>query len=663
MKYKLWLCVVKNTWGQSPPIVAEILYLFQSHHNQRTYTQMVSRLGKRLIGGVLCFFVALPIYAQEQNSVIIEESKDEFLFTKVRAAGGAVKIEERQSTTYLCKDYATMLPIAEVYDDEHSIDKVAVFIDGELNKDIKPNYDYHERSGIFYTDARLCHLVIPFEKKGVNAEVVFDKTINNPIYLLPIYLADELEVKKKTVRILVPEWMTVEIKEMNFGGWSIERSREEMKDGVVYTYTIHNYHPQKPEILSPGPSYYIPQILVLPKESRVGGVVKTYFKTLADQYAWCKGLVDSVSNDDGSVAQKVKEIVVGKTTEEEKVKAIYHWVQQNVRYIAYEDGIAALQPKRAPEVLSKKYGDCKGMAKLLVVMLRSIGLDARHCWLGTNHLAYNHSTPTLCVDNHMIAAWMRNGKPLYLDGTESYIRFGETAERIQGREILVENGNSYFLEHVPTAHHEQNTATEHRNLHVEGEDLVGNVTHIFRGESRELVLAVINSIKQDQRDETLSKLFCGGNTNYLITNLKLSDINSYEDDLKVTYDLVHKGAITRFGGESYIDLDNRKHFAQYKFDTAKRHLPICFPYKDHQALDVIISLPSGTKVKTLPASIAITTADYGYAGSWTQKERILSYHSESWREKTTFSLTEIMGLNKDIAAVQKFYNIQPELTF
>lgn len=624
---------------------------------------MFSRLGRGVIAGVLWLFAVLPVYSQEQTNILIEDSKDEFLFTKVRGGEGAVKVEERQSTTYLCKDYATTLPIGDYYDDEHSIDKVAVFIDGELNKEIKPVYDYLEDQATFYSDARLCHLVLPFEKKGISAEVVIDKTIKNPIYLQPIYLTDRLEVKKKTVRILVPDWMTVEIKEMNFSSWNIEVSKEEMKDGIAYTYTIHDYHPQKPEALSPGRSYYEPHLLVLPKESKLGGVVKSYFKTPGDQYSWSKNLLDSVANDDGSVAQKVKEIAAGKTCDEERVKAIYHWVQQNIRYIAYEDGIAGYQPKKATEVLNKKYGDCKGMGNLLVVMLRSIGLDARHCWLGTNHLAYDHSTPALWVDNHMIAAWMRDGKLVFLDGTESYIRFGETAERIQGREILVENGSSYLLEHVPAVHHGQNAATEHRNLHVVGEDLVGTVTHTFRGESRELVLAVINSIKLDQREETLRRLFCGGSASYIVSNLKLSDINNYEEDMKVTYDVVHKGAITRFGAEAYLDLDNRKRFAQYKFDTAKRHLPICFPYKDHQVLDVTINLPTGIKIKTLPAASAITTADYGYAGSWTQKENTLSYHSESWREKTVFSLTEIMGLNKDVALVQKFYNTQPELTF
>ena len=51
------------------------------------------------------------------------------------------------------------------------------------------------------------------------------------------------------------------------------------------------------------------------------------------------------------------------------------------------------------------------MANLLTCMLRSIHLDARRCWIGTKHIAYDYSTPSLSVDNHMICAWMNKGKP------------------------------------------------------------------------------------------------------------------------------------------------------------------------------------------------------------------------------------------------------------
>ena len=211
------------------------------------------------------------------------------------------------------------------------------------------------------------------------------------------------------------------------------------------------------EYSAPGPGYFVPHILVLCKSAQPKDEKYDYFNTVKDQYAWYKNLVLQIGNDEKIVKEKTEEIIKGLTTDEEKVKVIFQWVQDNIRYIAFENGIAGFKPEKAQEVLRKKYGDCKGMANLLTEMLRSIKLDARRCWIGTKHIAYDYSTPSLSVDNHMICAWMNKGKPVFLDATEKYIGFGEIAERIQGRQTLIENGNQYLLEKVPVATYLQNT--------------------------------------------------------------------------------------------------------------------------------------------------------------------------------------------------------------
>lgn len=136
---------------------------------------------------------------------------------------------------------------------------------------------------------------------------------------------------------------------------------------------------------------------------------------------------------------KADEITQGKSTAIEKVKAIYYWVQDNVRYIAFEDGLAGFKPEKAQEVLRRKYGDCKGMANLTKELLKASGFDSRLCWIGTHHIAYDYSTPSLAVDNHMICAVVLNGRRYFLDATEKYIPLNEYAERIQARQVLIED--------------------------------------------------------------------------------------------------------------------------------------------------------------------------------------------------------------------------------
>ena len=407
----------------------------------------------------------------------------------------------------------------------------------------------------------------------------------------------------------------------------------------------------------------MPHLLVMVKEAHEKDITKTYFKTTADLYNWCHQLVSEVGNEDSAIRLKAKEITAGKTSDSDKVRALYYWVQQHIRYIAFENGIAAFRPEKAQEVLRKKYGDCKGMANLLVVMLRSIGYDARLCWLGTNHIPYDYSTPSVAVNNHMIAAWMRNGQPVFLDGTEKFIGFGEIAERIQGRQVLIENGDGYLLKTLPVASHTQNTSTERRVLSVDGQDLKGSVKHVYRGENKEQILGMLAGIGVDQREDVLLGFLSGGNASFQISNLKTSDLENYNEDLVIEYELTHKSAFTRFGTEHYLDMDNRKLFADRIVDTGKHHLPYLFPFKDHQILEISIVLPSGAQAKNLPQSVALKNASYGYTGAWQQKNNELSYRTETWMEKTFFPISQLQVLSQDLQSLKHFYTAQPELSF
>jgi hypothetical protein len=293
---------------------------------------------------------------------------------------------------------------------------------------------------------------------------------------------------------------------------------------------------------------------------------------LKEQYAWYKKLVQEIGNDEKLVKEKTEEIIKGITNEEDKVKTIFQWVQDNIRYIAFENGIAGFKPEKAQEVLRKKYGDCKGMANLLTVMLRSIKLDARRCWIGTKHIAYDYSTPSLSVDNHMICAWMNKGKPVFLDATEKYIGFGEVAERIQGRQTLIENADQYLLERVPVANYLQNTATETRQFTIDGTNLKGHVLQVWKGENKEWLLSALAAIKQDKQENALKQFLAEGKQNFEISNMVIKNIANYNAPLQVEYDVNWKDVLTVFDKDTYLELDNRRNFDNFKMDTIKRKL-------------------------------------------------------------------------------------------
>lgn len=613
---------------------------------------------------IIAFLSLVNFFSSAQDpdkNITIKEATEEYRFVK-GDKGNPVQIKQTMETSYLCNDFRVNIPMVEFYNKQIEINDVNIWIDGDKVKGFSPDNDYYSVNGIFYSDARVCFFKLPLEKKGSISKVRFEKTVLDPRYFTSIYFTEPYYIEKKQVSIIVPKWMKVEIKEYNFKGYSISKEVNNKSDEDIFVYTITKAPMMKQEEQAPGATYIVPHLLIMSKYADVGGQKVTYFNTLADQYKWYRQLVNQIGNEAATIKTKAEEITKDIVGDIEKVKALYQWIQDNIRYIAYEDGIAGFKPEKAQEVLRKKYGDCKGMGNLMAEMLKAIGLDGRLCWLGTNHIAYDYSTPSLSVDNHMICAWLYKGKTYYLDATEKYIGFGEIAERIQGRQVLIEDGDNYILQNIPVATQLQNTGYEKRTLQIEGNNLAGKVVQTWKGESKEWLLSQLHEIKKEKQEDALKEYLAEGNPSYQVSNLRIINMNDYNADLKIEYDLFFKDAVTAFDKDLYLELDNRKDLGQLKFDIEKRKLPFEFHFKNHMVFETELQLPAGAKVATLPAALNIDRPGYSMTGQYILDKNKLTYRREIMLKKTRLTKDLFEGWNNDVIRLNEFYNNQLTIT-
>jgi hypothetical protein len=597
----------------------------------------------------------------DSKNIVISQANREFRFVTGNA-DAPVQIKEESSRTYYCNDYRNSIGVVEFYNDKERIDDVDILVDDSKKHGIKPANDYYSSDGIFYSDARICYFTLPLVKKGSTSKVTFSKTYLDPHYFTSIHFMEGEAILKQEIKIIVPSWMNVEFKEFNFSKYNISKDIKKTGDETIYTYSMKDIPAMVNEPSSPGFTYYAPHLLVMTKfaDTKAGKI--TYFNTLKDQYDWYHKLVLQTGNDASIIKEKAAEITQGLTTESDKVKAIFLWVQDNIRYIAFEDGVAGFRPEKAQEVLRKKYGDCKGMANLVTEMLRAVGADARKCWIGTKHLAYDYTTPSIAVDNHMISAWMNNGKPVFLDATEKYIGLGEVAERIQGRQTLIEDGDKFLLTKVPVVDYHQNTANEKRVFSIEGTNLKGHVVQNWKGENKEGLLTALNSIKKDKQENALIQYLSEGNNNFEITGLKVNNLNDYNRDVNLEYDVNWKNALSQFGKDSYLEIDNRRKLEDLKVDTSTRKLPFWLYYKSHLVFETEINIPETEKISNLPEALAINRPGYSFTGNYVVKGSRLNYKVEIVLQKAEIRPEEFAQWNKDISQLKDFYNQQIVLT-
>ncbi|WP_295127356.1 transglutaminase domain-containing protein [uncultured Chitinophaga sp.] len=599
----------------------------------------------------------------DDKNVVISEMKQRYEFV-TGDKDNPVKVRENTRTVYKCNEFRTNLRIVEFYDDKSTIDDIRVYVNNERVKSIKPEYRYYEIDEYFFSDMRVATLTLPLEKKGTESYVELQRTTNDPRYLTAVYFHEGYFQEAKEVTFVVPRWMHADIKEMNFAGYPVKKAvtYDQKIDADVYVYTINGLAARPNESMSPGPSHIYPHLLVCSKYADTKNGRANFFNTTDDLYAWYHGLVLTIGNDPATIKPLAESITKDAKDDLSKIKAVFNWVQENIRYIAFEDGIAGFKPAKAQEVLQKKYGDCKGMANLTKELLVSLGFDARLCWIGTNHIAYDYSIASLSVDNHMICGVNYKGKRYFLDATESYIGFDKYAERIQGRQVMVEDGAKYTIERIPTATSDQNESYEKRVLRIEGNDLAGVTEHRYTGESTELLLTQIHGIKKEKLQDALQSYLSEGKTQCNINNLQTSNLNDWNTDLTMKYDVQYKNAITGFGNDLYLELDFRKEMKGMDIDTSKRRTDLLFQFKRKLVHETELLVPDGLKVNELPTGMKVSRPSYDFVVSYEVKANKIVYRKELVIKDTHLPKNAFGQWNEDVKTLSRNYMQQISFT-
>ncbi len=624
------------------------------------------------LSALLCCSASPSLYASphtparitrddESPNIIIREKKERIEFTRGDKQN-PVWVKEKSTTTYRCNEFRGSIPVVAFYNDYSRIEEVKAWVNNDRIK-VKPEHRYYSIEDIFYADARICGFMLPFEKINTESRAEIEKTTLDPRYINAIYFTEEYFTASKEITIVIPRWMKAEIREMNFAGNGIQSSIsfDSKLDADVYTFIATGLQPSKSESDAPGPSHIYPHILICSHSAQLPAGNTAYFGSLENLYSWYHSLVLEIGNDRDAVKATAASIVEGKASDLDKVKAVYTWVQENIRYIAFENGIAGFRPSKAQEVLAKKYGDCKGMANLTREMLASLGFDARLCWIGTRHVAYDYSMPSLAVDNHMICAVYLGGQTYFLDATETYIGFGQYAERIQGRQVLIENGAGYQLARIPEPGFEQNRQTEKRTLRIEGEKLVGKVIHRMTGECTENVLSQVHQIRKTKLEEALQEYLTNGNSQYTIANILTSDLHDWNTDLTINYDLSHVDAVSAFGEELYVEMDFRKELSNAEIDTLKRKHDYWLPYKRGVLQETVLQLPEGFRVKSLPPAMRIDQPKYSFSTTYEHKNGQVIYRKEIIIRDTSLQRKDFQAWNNDIKQLRQSYHEQISL--
>ncbi|MBK8953231.1 MAG: transglutaminase domain-containing protein [Chitinophagaceae bacterium] len=561
----------------------------------------------------------------------------------------------------------------QYFDFYNSFTKITSFKQLEKTKGmfgIKKNYNVGyaidrsaSSSEFFSDDSRVKFFNISFSGYGDVTRVETEKKYFDSKYLTSVYFHTWFPAKEKTIRFKVPEWLQLDIREFNFEGYKITKQKTQEKGYIVYTYKLQNLIALKNESKAIGVAYQWPHLMLVVKSFNYDGKDEKGFGSVADLYNWYNYLYKKSENKPDELKAKVEELIKGKSTETDKTRTIFYWIQDNIRYIAFEDGLAGFIPATAQDVYKSKYGDCKGMANLMTEMLKLAGLQAYMTWIGTRHIPYDYSLPSLAVDNHCISTVVIGGKEYFLDGTEKYIPFGDYAWRIQGKEVLIGKGDKYDVKKVPLQEIDKSKVLTQTSFQLKDNVLKGHVKVTLTGEQRTSFHQYYHDLPSDDKKKTIQKFLEFGNKNLVVSNIKTSDLNNREIAVIFEGDIDLSNYVITEDKEIYVGIDFfPEDLSGYIPDKDRQR-----DYELHAAYvaqdETELLLPAGYKVVSYPAAINEKAADYEVSGSYSVKDnkvtfkKVLSLNSgrikkadfENWKSFTK----KLKDFNSNLILIKK----------
>ena len=595
-----------------------------------------------------------PISEEEKLEIISNIQSVEFFINKAGHLNARLKeIKTYQSNSNLPVKIRQVISV-----DDNSTIKSIWKKDGRKKKEVEPIITDYEIDGIFHNDLKLCITEQELEKKGDFIYVGYEKIFTDTRFLNALYFKQAYATGDSRIEVKVPEWLELRIEKINFEKDKV--TIDEEMDGSNKIYKLKQLALSKfsEEKGTPSRQKTEPHLILLPKSYTRKGQLIELVGSLDDLYEWYGELVEQINNEPALLEDVVSQLIKEKKTDEEKINAIYFWVQDNIRYIAFEDGINGFKPEDCQSVYQNRYGDCKGMANLTKEMLKLAGYDARLTWMGTRDIPYSYDIPSLMVDNHMICTVLLNEEKLYLDATQKYTGIEEYGYYIQEQEVLIENGHQYIRDKIPLSQKGHYYTNSEQILKLEDGHLIGSGKTTYNGSSRIQLANYLAGIEEAKKENFLTYYLSNDNKNVGISNINIPDWTLRDQAMILKYDLSLENQVIDLGKELYLNVEIDYEFAHSEMEK-DRAIP--YEFSDKYLIDSSceIQLPANVSIDYLPEAVTINNDKYSFhlAYEKTANNTIL-YQRKIQLKETMLEVEDFEEWNASIEQVKAFYEDQ-----
>lgn len=548
----------------------------------------------------------IPDILEENASEVVRSQKTEF---NVKNISTASEIETVVVTVLSGESDANELVF--YYDQYSKIKKLWAKVFDRNGKEVNAykEKDFNDRSAIggstIYSDTRYKHLTVSHSSYPYTIEYHCLKE-HKGIMAYPNHPVNSFgkSVESFEVKVVVPQGLDIHSKLENV---ELEASVNTVGDSKTYTWIGKNLRALKPEAYIPNDKKY--PVL------RISATKFAVDKYEGDMSTWESfgSFMHQINKERQEVTpetkRKIKELIADATTNQEKIKRIYQYMQHEVRYVSVQLGIGGWQAFDAKYVEKNKYGDCKALSNYMKSLLEIAEIPSD--WV----IIYRGYKGRQEIDENFVNPGFANHMILYVPSEDMWLECTSKSyppNYIGGdnhdRPVLLITDKGGKISRTPKYGLEENRSLTRANFNLDakgGAVIKQQTTH--HGPSHDRYRQLKNYPKTD-----VEKYIVRNTSLPALTLDKFAiDIDADAPIATVDFNITVPRYASKAGKRVFVPINKLNPFQEVPEAEKERIHPVKIENDYHEKDAYIFDLPEGYKVESIPEENTVLESAYG----------------------------------------------------
>ncbi len=502
---------------------------------------------------------------------------------------------------------------------------------------------------VLYSDAKILEFYFPRVDTNCLLEYEYQLLFTSLLYWGDWFFQSHLPTLSSKYTLIVPKDFGFKVKVLND---LIEPQIDFAKGKKVFVWETFNRAPINQEHFMPPAADLASRLAFSPEKFRFDD--RVYPSRDWDDIArWYWEISQPSMIPNQKLKQLATELTSGLDSTRKKIKAIFQFIQDHIRYIAIAIGTGAFRPHPCEDILEYGYGDCKDMTALLITLLKTIDTPAYPALLSTKgHRSLLTDLPKVKQFDHVVVALPSNDGYIWLDPACRDCKFGQLPFEDQKTYALVVKPDGGEL--ILTSQTEEDKNVTHTfweiKLNSDG-SVLGNLKIESTGQEELAFRASLSKLKPQRKRKALSEFLSSWFVNPYLVEYAFRNFEERDSNIFIQASFVAEG----FGAKQQdlllvgVDLSTQR-YLRFLFPQKKRNFPIIFDYKFINIDETKLVIPPQLQIEHLPKDVHLDKP-------WGRFESTYQIEGDQIIHKRVF-LRKRLNFSKDeYAELKDFYDL------